>query len=318
MSDNSKIEWTDASWQVTRGCARVSPGCERCYAERFAHRFSGKGRVFEGLTVLGSHGPRWTGEVRFAPENLDQPLRWKRPRKIFVNSMSDLFHEDVTNEQIAAVFGVMAACRQHTFQVLTKRAERMARWFRWVDRQAGERHPLSVPIHWAQRALEDVGKLRDTGRAFEARWPLPNVWLGVSVEDEKRAEDRIPELLDTPAAVRWISAEPILGEVSLWAYLKGETRDRCLGTLGAPSKLPGLDWVVVGGESGPGARPMDLEWARSIISDCREAGVPVFVKQHGSTHACEHSTKGGCLPCMPEDLRVREWPLALGPVEGGR
>ncbi|HEX2677999.1 MAG TPA: DUF5131 family protein, partial [Polyangiales bacterium] len=127
------IEWTDTVWNPVRGCARVSPGCESCYAERQAHRFSNPGGPYEGLTVLGKHGPRWSGRARFVPETLDAPLRWRKPRRIFVNSMSDLFHHDITNEQIAAVFGVMAACPQHTFQVLTKRAERLPEWFRWVD-----------------------------------------------------------------------------------------------------------------------------------------------------------------------------------------
>ncbi len=336
MSDGTSIEWTStihsdgtvtpgATWNPIRGCSIVSEGCRNCYAMKQAHRFSGPGRAFEGLTVLGNHGPRWTGEARFVPEKLDQPLRWKAPRKIFVNSMSDLFHEDVTNEQIAAVFGVMAACPQHTFQVLTKRAKRMRDWFAWVDRQAGERHPASVPMHWAQRLLGDEGR-PDYGVDVMVSWPLTNVHLGVSVEDQRRADERIPLLLQCPAAVRWVSAEPLLGPADLSRFMwpvcsawTGGGNSPAQGVLngGRPWKVRQrlvwagsrfLDWVVVGGESGPGARPMHLEWASAIVTQCRDAEVPVFIKQLGSTHACEHSTKGGCLGCMPSDLQIRQWP----------
>jgi protein gp37 len=329
MSDKSKIEWTStvnadgsltpgATWNPTRGCSIVSEGCTRCYAMRQAHRFSGPGRAFAGLTVLGNHGPRWTGEVRFAPENLEQPLKWRRPRKIFVNSMSDLFHKEVTNEQIAAVFGVMAACPQHTFQILTKRAERLPQWFRWMKLQADHRHPLLPALHWAQRFSEH-GALRVTAPIFAMPWPLPNVHLGVSVEDQVNADERIPPLLETPAAVRWISAEPLLGAVDLlhvqwpglhrvdvlrggaweWGGLPGFTQH---------SDMKRIDWVVVGGESGPHARAMDLAWVESIVAQCKAAGVPVFVKQLGSAHSCQHASKGGCLDCMPQALRVREMP----------
>jgi protein gp37 len=311
----TSIEWTDATWNPVRGCARVSPGCENCYAEGQAHRFSGPGQPYEGLTVLGKHGPRWAGRARFVPEMLDRPLRWRRPRRVFVNSMSDLFHEDVTNEQIAAVFGVMAACPQHTFQVLTKRPGRALEWFGWVEREA-QPTPDGVPnphedvmcgIMAANRGA-DVDYL-----GLPGLWPLPNVWLGVSVEDQQRADERIPLLLQCPAAVRFLSCEPLLGPVEL-----GEMR----------YPADDIGWVIVGGESGPGARPCRVEWIRSVLAQCRAAGVPAFCKQLGARPIetlgeveigdCKADLgeveiqlidrKGGDPAEWPEDLRIREWP----------
>ncbi len=155
----TKIEWTDATWNPVRGCSRVSPGCQHCYAERMARRSDRPGGAYEGLTVLAHDGPRWNGKVRLVPEKLDEPLRWRKPRMVFVNSMSDLFHEDIPNEFIAAVFGVMAASPQHTFQVLTKRAERMRDWFQWVKQEAGDCNPSvadTACIIEAQRATEST------------------------------------------------------------------------------------------------------------------------------------------------------------------
>lgn len=340
MSATSQIEWTDATWNPTRGCARVSPGCKHCYAERFAARFAGDGMPYNGLVKLGSRvvkrefangdvelkkvalEPRWTGAARFVPEMLDQPLRWKKPRRIFVNSMSDLFHEDVTDQQIAAVFGVMAACSQHTFQILTKRAERMRTWFKWHDASTRERgNP------WIALMREAFGYLSD---AFVERiqklgpWPLPNVWLGVSVEDQTRLAERVPLLLSTPAALRFVSAEPLLGKLDFDVdceahesieglyrvnFLNGRNRD-----MGRPCpNVSRLDWVIVGGESGPGSRPFHLEWARSIVTQCRKADTPVFVKQMGDAPHLDGkplklSRKGKDMAEWPEDLRVREMP----------
>jgi len=281
VGDKSSIEWTDASWNPIRGCSRVSEGCRFCYAERVAARFSGPGQPYEGLASSKTvtrpagggvrttfHEPRWTGEVRFIPEALDLPLRWTKPRRIFVNSMSDLFHEKVEDEWIERIFVVMARAPQHTFQILTKRPERMRRWF--------------------QEPTEDGSFALDMTKQT---WPLPNVWLGVSAEDQATADERIPLLLQTPAAVRWVSYEPALGPVdflSQWHdWLAGwatETEaDKRDGTLcPVQVRTEKLDWLVVGGESGPGARPFDLAWARSAIAQCRAAGVPVFVKQLGS------------------------------------
>src|SRR5437868_3367208 len=170
MGAASDIEWTDATWNPVRGCAIVSPGCKNCYAMKFAHRFSGPGGRYEGLTQLSDRGPVWTGVVRPAPAMIAEPLRWKKPRRIFVNSMSDLFHEDVPNEYIAAVFGVMGACAgHHTFQILTKRAERLPEWFAWAEAEADF-------VELTCNALDSIGFDRGCGSAFDLdEWPLKNV-----------------------------------------------------------------------------------------------------------------------------------------------
>ena len=283
MSDNSKIEWTDATWNPIRGCSRVSEGCRNCYAERVAARFSGPGMPYEGLIKFGKpssvRDPRWSGEVRMVPEHLAAPLRWRRPRRVFVNSMSDLFHESLTNEQIAAVFGVMAATPRHTYQVLTKRTKRMRAWFEWARRDFTEqqRGIASAPNTFRamlDAAFEVLGQpskpvLDAAWRAHDDDvWPLPNVWLGVSVENQAAADERIPELLATPAAVRWISAEPLLGPV-----------DFAAASPNARSLVEDLDWIVAGCESGPGARPCDVAWLRSLRDQCKTAGVAFFLKQ---------------------------------------
>ena len=340
MANLTSIEWTDVSWQVTRGCSRVSPGCGgargegSCYAEGIASRFSGPGQVFEGFAVRGKG---WTRKVSPLPQNLAEPLSWKKPRRVFVNSMSDLFHEDVPNEYIAAVFGVMAACPQHTFQVLTKRAERMAAWFEWLA-SARQPWPTQGPPGWLcheharRQAHGDVRWMRR-----EDTWPLPNVWIGVSVEDQKRADERIPHLLRVPAAVRFLSCEPLIGPVDLGrvafpdegvAHLDALRGAYFCDGLNEPRRTPRIDWVIVGGESGLDARPFDLAWARSIVAQCREADVACFVKQLGARPEIEEGAwfardargvradiplalrdrKGGDMAEWPEDLRIRQWP----------
>jgi len=290
---DSAIQWCDKVWNPVRGCRRVSPGCEHCYAERQAHRFSGAGQPYEGLTKLTKRGPVWTGEARFVPEMLAAPLSWKKPARIFVNSMSDLFHEDVTNEQIAAVFGVMWACPQHTFQVLTKRPERAVRWFESM-RWAHGNSPLTGPSRMRVDPLTScqilAGRLVKLGAYNLGErpqiWPLPNVWLGVSVEDQQRADERIPPLLRCPAAVRFVSAEPLLGPVDLSCVALPESwrvEDDIADCIDALRYDPAhIDWVIAGGESGPGARPCCLSWLRNIVHDCDEASVPCFVKQLGA------------------------------------
>jgi protein gp37 len=239
MGDKSAIEWTDATWSPIVGCSRVSPGCQHCYAEALAYRLAAMGqKKYEGLTRKVGGEIRWTGAVRLAEEALDLPLRWKKPRRIFVNSMSDLFHEKVEGAWMDRIFSVMAACQQHQFQVLTKRARRM----------------------------EIFTRLR--------KRPLPNVWLGVSVENQETADERIPVLLRCPAAVRFLSVEPLLGPVDLdglWGYPGSAEHD----TL---SRWP-IHWVIVGGESGPGYRHMQTAWLEAVVGQCRAAKVPVFVKQ---------------------------------------
>lgn len=269
MSDKSAIEWTDATWNPVRGCTKVSAGCKNCYAETFAERWRG----------IPAHPYEQGFDLRLVPEKLDQPLRWTRPRKIFVNSMSDLFHEGVSFEYIAAVFGVIAAAKQHTFQLLTKRPERMDAFFKWVASRAldledgvgNADRPTGASWEVAACAVEHRGHanvLRLVGGIPAAGWPLSNVLIGTSVEDA-RVVHRIDELRNVPAATRFLSIEPLIGPV---------------GQL----DLDGIGWVIVGGESGPGARPMEADWVRSIRDQCVAAGVPFFFKQWGGVRKKEH------------------------------
>jgi protein gp37 len=353
------IEWCDVVWNPIVGCSRVSAGCEHCYAERVAHR--GMSAQHRGLTVMGKKGPRWTGEVRFLPERLAEPLSWRKPRRVFVNSMSDLFHERVSDEQIAAVFGVMAATPQHAYQILTKRPERARDFMRWIVGQdlAIEDLDGCTPglLHANAAALAEEARVGGRQRLHmescadpSGPWPLPNVWLGVSVEDQRAADERIPLLLGTPAARRWVSYEPALGPIDFREWTDPYAQRQCLARYGRwgtcvdcpctsdgvrpelcvnterydhhlseTSLHPRLDWIVVGGESGPGARPFDIAWARSTIEQCRSAGVPVFVKQLGAMPRWSDTPppqwserivdrKGGDPSEWPADLRVREVP----------
>ena len=253
MSDKSKIEWTDATWNPITGCSVVSPGCTNCYAMRLAgtrlrHHWSR-----EGLTTPSKAGPVWNGEVRFNQEWLDQPLRWKRPRRIFVCAHGDLFHESVTTPWLDAVFAVMAFSEKHQFQVLTKRQDRMQQYINggWWERF---RHNLTR--HKSKLGIDDADWLFRT-----VQYPLRNVWVGTSVEDRAR-KTRIDTLQGINAEVRFLSLEPLIGD---------------LGEL----DLCGIDWVIVGGESGSNARPMHPDWARSIRDQCVKAGVAFHFKQWG-------------------------------------
>jgi protein gp37 len=277
MADECEVHregCTYCVWNCVRGCAKVSAGCKRCYAERTAARFRGPGMPYEGLVDERGH---WTGRARFVPEKLGDPLRWRKPRRVFVDSMSDLFHSDITDEQIAAVFGVMAACPQHTFQVLTKRPERMLQWFRWIDSEtARQLDPTAVYTPWC--TVQQYGHLIGKVPGRTAPWPLPNVWLGVSVEDQPTADERIPLLLQCPAAVRFVSYEPALGPVDFWGHFSvsdkhGEPSGPRCNVDGSPA----IAWIVCGGESG--ARTCEVEWIRSVVEQCRESGVACFVKQ---------------------------------------
>jgi protein gp37 len=250
MSTASKIEWTETTWNPTTGCDRISPGCDNCYALTLAKRLKAMGSA----KYQNDGDPRTSGPgfgVTFHEDALTEPLRWRTPRKVFVNSMSDLFHKDVPDEFIARVWAVMATTPKHTYQILTKRHGRLR------SLVSSDKFRQSV-----QRRIPHVGNDPYINRYFK-EWPLPNVWIGVSVEDQKRAELRIPALLDTPAAVRFLSCEPLLGPVDLSAWLSG------------------IGWTIVGGESGPGARPMHPEWARSLRDQCRTAGVAFHFKQWG-------------------------------------
>lgn len=303
------IVWTDETWNPVTGCTKVSQGCKHCYAERDWHRLQ--------------HLPRFAGraftDVVCHPERLDQPLRWAKPRRIFVNSMSDLFHEDVPDEFIDQVFAVMALAKQHEFQVLTKRPQRMLDYCKTL----GRHHEIDRVSIAAKRISNKTGFF---WRMCDEGWCLPDVWLGVSVEDQATANERIPLLLQTPAAVRWISAEPLLGPIDLnrLQFLGGEVGDkmsalsgRYLAAYGTKPGAPKLDWVVVGGESGPKARPMVLGWAKEIVIQCRGAGVPVLMKQVGANPTNREGQphkisdrKGSIMEEWPEILRTREYPNA--------
>jgi protein gp37 len=287
MGDTS-IEWVrngevkGKTWNPLIGCTRCSPGCARCYAEGIAARFSGPGLPYEGVAKMTPSGPRWTGEIKLLPDKLQDPLRWKKPRTVFVNSMSDLFHPNVPFDFVDQVFAVMALTPRHTYQVLTKRPERMAEYLR--GHAAGGRH-----IWTTGQAIKMPG-----GRHKEATcWPLPNVWLGTSVENREYADKRIPELLKCDAACHFLSCEPLLGPLDLTKALhvnqvRGPEVPWPNGTihgLADPPKRfaarfePRISWVIVGCESGTGARPMDEDWVRSLRDQCQAAGVNFFYKQ---------------------------------------
>lgn len=282
------ISWTDQTWNPIRGCTRVSEGCRNCYAETIAARFSGPGQPYEGLAAMKGGDARWTGKVVLAEKHLTDPLRWRRPRRIFVNSMSDLFHESVPDAWIHEIFAVMAAAPQHNFQVLTKRPARMREVVTDLySRNLGQWLETLVLHPAGPRELGDLLARTVFGP------PLPNIWLGVSAEDQDAADTRLPDLLATPAAVRFVSCEPLLGPIDLYngdpdPRLGGhEATQTFIGDWwepGDPPKGParhGLDWVIVGGESGPGARPMHPDWARSLRDQCIVAEVPFHFKQHG-------------------------------------
>jgi protein gp37 len=244
MSQGSKIEWTDATWNPVRGCTKVSAGCKNCYAETFAERWRG----------IPGHPFEQGFDLKLVPEKLGEPLKWKKPRRIFVNSMSDLFHEKIPFEYIDQVWRVMAEAFQHTFQILTKRPARMLEFFEWTKTNLKKAH------------MDEWWKGYST---------MPHVHFGVSVENQRAADERIPLLLRMPAAVRFISCEPLLEHVILTSF---------------------PDWVIVGGESGHGARQMDPTWARSLRDQCSAAGVPFFMKQ------MDKKTP------IPPDLFIREFP----------
>ncbi|HET9973924.1 MAG TPA: phage Gp37/Gp68 family protein [Streptosporangiaceae bacterium] len=294
MSDQSKIEWTEATWSPTTGCDRISPGCDNCYALTLARRLKAMGSA----KYQADGDPRTSGPgfaLTLHEDALTLPLRWRKPRRIFVNSMSDIGHARVPAEFQARVWAVMAMASQHTFQVLTKRPERLRRILT-DECRCGSGHVPGIhfrsAMDWAGTPHSPAYVPGVVGReVYHNRpWPPPNVWVGTSVELDayrRRADD----LRETPAALRFLSLEPLLGPLPLL-------------------NLEGIGWVIIGGESGPGARPMRLEWARGIVARCTDAGIPVFVKQLGSVLGRELGAgpKGGDWSAWPADLRVREFP----------
>jgi protein gp37 len=387
----TKIEWAEETWNPTTGCTKVSPGCAHCYIERTPPmRMAGR-KFSKGAIPIELH-----------PERIDKPLHWRQPRRVFVNSMSDLFHEDIPDSFITAVFGVMAAAPQHTFLVLTKRAERMRAWAQRITAAGGlgtyirsDAGRIALRSHF-DSVIQTIERYGELVRDLKDPWmqvmngagcnmgnaPLPNVWLGVSVENQEQTQ-RIEHLLATPAAVRFLSVEPMLGPVDLnrdggWLvpwdesdgacgpdqwnkmficdkghaakmYLKSEGLgyNACLAAdCRAPVRpaKPGIDWVICGGESGPGAREFVLEYAVDLLDQCRKNGVAFFMKQLGSfpvtsnfnlwdfdDSASVHvddwghfaagvrfhfvDKKGGDMAEWPEQLRVREFPQAVGVVQ---
>lgn len=261
MGSKTNIEWTDATWNPVSGCSKVSDGCTNCYAEAMARRFDKGWKPW----IAGNA----THNVRLHHEKLEQPLHWRKPKKIFVCSVSDLFHECVPDEFIAHVFSVIVRARKHVFQILTKRPKRMNTLLtslRFSDSVSGSIArilPRRIRQHWYYDPHE-----------FE--WPLCNLWLGVTAEDQRTADERIPLLLQTPAAVRFVSIEPMLGPILLDAPGRP-----WLTTEIDHEENTKLDWVIVGGESGPKARPPHPAWVRSIRDQCQAAGVPFFFKQWG-------------------------------------
>jgi protein gp37 len=306
MSQNSKIEWTDKTWNPIRGCSMAkgseTGGCLNCYAARMAARNLPEMRsptTGEPFAIMRDSGPRWTGKVELIESKISEPLTWRKPRRIFVNSMSDLFHEDLAFEDILRVHITILSAQQHTFQALTKRPERAQEFYLWWDR--------TCPGH-------DYPK---------------NLWLGVSVENQAMANVRIPILLQTPAFVRFVSYEPALGPVNFRRieYEPGGSGgtvfiDSLTGkavSVGGSQQLPHLNLVIVGGESGPGARPFDIDWARNTVSQCKSARVAAFVKQLGarpfdsvrSSQLRLTDRKGGKMSEWPDELRVRELPESI-------
>lgn len=356
----SAIEWTEQTWNPTTGCDRVSTGCDNCYALTMAKRLKATGNP----KYQTDGDPRTSGPgfgITEHPTVLIKPYQRSSPTMWFVNSMSDLFHPKVSDGFIARVWHVMGECPWHTYQILTKRPARMKSWLnRWVDTAADAGvcdpdRPFGLPpmprepeavrnTYTSGRAqlfadmLENMGEPPE-GCAYplydwmegQRFWPkvLPHVWLGTSVENQEQADRRIPYLQETPAAVRFLSCEPLLGPIDIWKYLwltgasiagpfyDSSGRYRGGGGIGGQmvTSIPSNDlhWVIVGGESGKDARPCKIEWIRSIIDQCDEANVPVFVKQLGSVWAATNSKdrKGGDPDFWPEALQRREYPAGV-------
>lgn len=275
MADGTAIDYVDASWPVVAGCSRVSPGCTNCFAVRHSWRLAHNSnpavsRPYQGTVEQRGDRLDWTGTVRCLPERLDWPLRWRSPRRIFVCNMADLFHPAVPNEFIDDVWDVMHECQHHTFLILTKRPERMWAWYNW----ATGANPGDPNWMWRDNHLS-------------------NIWLGVTCENQEQADRRIPILLQVPAAVRWVSIEPMLGPVDLSRWLEPDCPACDATGIGIPQlgtgcpvcqgtgAIPTLSWVVVGGETGPGARPLHPYWVRSVRDQCVAAGVPFWFKQRG-------------------------------------
>lgn len=351
MADNTKIEWANATVNAVNGCTVLSAGCTNCYAMRLAGTRLRHHPSRAGLTIQTKAGPVWNGEVSLNEEALLQPLKWRRPRKIFWNAHGDLFHQNVPDDWIDKVLAVCVLTPHHTHMILTKRSKRMREYMISRSNDQSEFWAADALSRAAADFVDEDGScavanwingwsrwknMPDDGNPLngsETRWPLPNVWLGVSVEDQDRADERIPDLLETPAAVRFISAEPLLGPVDLmlrpvnfgdWDALRG--REYWGGasiysdSVAALKRTTArLDWVIVGGESGPGARPMHPDWVRSLRDQCQQANVPFFFKQWGAWTPLAENRGGywpvdatGCITLTIDGERKDGgWPMQL-------
>lgn len=313
MGETSTIEWTGSTWNMIRGCSRTAArgaktsGCGDatgggCYAEDDGGRFCGPGGTFDGLVKLTKGGERrWTGVVRVIPARITLPLRWQDPRKIFVASYSDPFHEKLDHEVIAAMYGIMALARRHTFQLLTKRARRMKLWHLWIAEHA-RKVGTTIARACVDFALDLVRKVfpkhekivrraiarweKDRASSSAPTWPLPNVWTGVSVEHQLAADDRVPELLDTPSAVRFVSCEPLLGFVDMRRVRREDGTvpiDALTGRWSVPQQHgvqePRVHWVIAGAESGKRARACARAWLEDLRDQCEATGTAFFLKQ---------------------------------------
>lgn len=312
MSETTKIGWTNTTWMTVTGCTRVSEGCRHCYAERQTATSLKEHLLYAGLAVMNNGEPRWSNEVRCHEDQLHVPLHWRNPRMVFVNSMSDTFHEDVPFSFIDRMFAVMALCPQHTFQILTKRPKRMAEYLvsLAMDSTKCDRiteiaytiSPFLLTLGWIGKAIGHPGY----GDLYERA--LPNVWTGCSCEDQATLDERVPHLLATPAAVRFLSLEPLLGPVNLHVASDFSSLGHGPSWMlplasGSGGFTAIISWVIVGGESGPGFRLSKIEWIESVVAQCRAAGLPCFVKQ-------DSGLRPGMQGRLPNELwAVKQFPL---------
>lgn len=370
MADKTEIQWTDRTFSPITGCTRTSPGCEHCYAERLVATRLRQQKRYQGLAMMcgavGNQEAHWTNAIRLHEDLLLEPLKWQKPQKVFVCSMSDAFHKDVPDAFLDRMFAVFALSPHITFQMLTKRAERMRSYLSAPDICA-RIEAAAVAIaegnchgRWFAHAFN--------GRKFLPRWPLPNVWLGVSVESQKYADERVPLLAETPATIRFLSCEPLIGPVDLLQFLPiaahksfhTPTGRQVSKTYWTPQEAeafmipkPMIHWCIVGGESGPQARPCQLEWMRALVAQCKAGSVAPFVKQLGAapliareewadtpappllrepkTKESEYvenhrgygilhlkNSHGGDMSEWPDDLRIREFPESAMVVTAGK
>ncbi|MEA5619941.1 DUF5131 family protein [Cronbergia sp. UHCC 0137] len=323
MSKDSNIEWTGHTWPIVTGCDFAGEGCPNCYALkdswRLSHNPNSKiSEPYKDTVIKAANGKlQWSGVVKVHIDRLNWVLKWKKPAKIFVCNMADLFHEKVPDDFIDLAFAYMAIAQRHTFQILTKRPERMQSYMRNCKQRI-------------RRAAVDLGRelklpyeTYEPYETCEFEWPLPNGWLGVSVENQKAADTRIPILVETPAKVKFLSCEPLLEELDLSEFLNIDYYVSAMETpCGTGIKYyNAIDWIIAGGESGPNARVCHVEHLRSLVQDCQSAEIPIFIKQLGTkpmlnnqpykisdSEALRRNRKGGILTEFPEDLQLREFP----------